>query len=149
MRRTALAAVIVSAAMMLSGCMEKNISAVNFDKFSKTMRDEGYCAEDSISTTDTEDGTSSVVLTENGWLAGFYECADEEIAETEFNYECDVVGIEEVRTIGRNGLSAEKSTDEGYVIYIKVGKTCLMMKGPDDTLVEMKAFAKKLGYYDK
>lgn len=148
MRRTALAAVIVSAAMMLSGCMEKNISAVNFDTFSKTLLEEGYCAEDSISTSDTEDGTCYGVLTDNGWVAVFYECADEEIAETEFNYECDVVGIEEVRTIGRNGLSAEKSTDEGYVIYIKVGKTCLMMKGTEENSSEMKKFAKKLGYYE-
>ena len=82
MRRTALAAVILSMTM-LCGCMEKNISAVNFDKFSKTLLEEGYCAEDSISTTDTEDGTSSVVLTDNGWVAVFYECADEEIAEIE------------------------------------------------------------------
>ena len=149
MRRTALAAVIVSAAMMLSGCMEKNISAVNFDKFSKTMLDEGYCAEDSISTTDTEDGTSSVVLTENGWLAGFYDCADEEIAENEFYSECDAADIEDIKNLGKNGLSAEKKTDESFMLYIKVGKTCLMMMGPEENSSEMKEFAKKLGYYDK
>ncbi|MBO4867455.1 MAG: hypothetical protein J5582_12995 [Ruminococcus sp.] len=148
MRRTALAAVIVSMTM-LCGCMGKSISAVDYDKFSKTLLEEGYCAEDSISTTDTEDGTSSVVLTDNGWLAGFYECADEEIAENEFYNECDAAGIDDVRTLGRNGLSAEKDTDEGHVLYIKVGKTLLMMMGPDDTLVEMKNFAKKLGYSDK
>ncbi|EXM40919.1 hypothetical protein RASY3_00945 [Ruminococcus albus SY3] len=147
MRRTALAAVILSMTM-LCGCMEKNISAVNFDKFSKTLLEEGYCAEDSISTTDTEDGTSSVVLTDNGWLAGFYECADEEIAESEFYNECDVAGIEYVKTLGKNGLSAEENTDEGYVLYIKVGKTCLMMKGPEENSSEMKKFAKKLGYYE-
>ena len=148
MRRTALAAVIVSAAMMLSGCMEKNISAVNFDTFSKTLLEEGYCAEDSISTTDTEDGTCSAVVTENGWLAGFYECADEEIAEIEFYNECDAAEIDDIRTLGRNGLSAEKSTDEGYLLYIKVGKTCLMMKGPEENSSEMKKCAKKLGYYE-
>lgn len=147
MRRTALAAVILSMTM-LCGCMEKNISAVNFDKFSKTMLEEGYCAEDSISTTDTEDGTSSVVLTDNGWLAGFYECADEEIAESEFYNECDVAGIEYVKTLGKNGLSAEENTDEGYLLYIKVGKTCLMMRGPEENSSEMKKFAKKLGYYE-
>ena len=148
MRRTALAAVILSMTM-LCGCMEKNISAVNFDTFSKTLLEEGYCAEDSISTSDTEDGTCYGVLTDNGWVAVFYECADEEIAEIEFYNECDAAEIDDIRTLGRNGLSAEKSTDEGYLLYIKVGKTCLMMKGPDDTLVEMKNFAKKLGYYDK
>lgn len=147
MRRTALAAVILSMTM-LCGCMEKNISAVNFDKFSKTMLEEGYCAEDSISTSDTEDGTCYGVLTDNGWVAVFYECADEEIAEIEFYNECDAAEIDDIRTLGRNGLSAEKSTDEGYLLYIKVGKTCLMMKGPEDNSSEMKKFAKKLGYYE-
>lgn len=147
MRRTALAAVILSMTMLCS-CMEKNISAVNFDTFSKTLLEEGYCAEDSISTSDTEDGTCYGVLTDNGWVAVFYECADEEIAETEFNYECDVAGIEYVKTLGKNGLSAEENTDEGYVLYIKVGKTCLMMKGPEENSSEMKKFAKKLGYYE-
>lgn len=147
MRRTALAAVILSMTM-LCGCMEKNISAVNFDTFSKTLLEEGYCAEDSISTSDTEDGTCYGVLTDNGWVAVFYECADVEIAETEFNYECDAAGIEYVKTLGKNGLSAEENTDEGYVLYIKVGKTCLMMKGPEENSSEMKRFAKKLGYYE-
>jgi hypothetical protein len=122
---------------------------VNFEKFSKTMLEEGYCAEDSISTTDTEDGTSSVVLTENGWLAGFYDCADEEIAENEFYSECNAAEIEDIKSLGKNGLSAEKSTDKGFVLYIKVGKTCLMMMGPEENSSEMKEFAKKLGYYEK
>lgn len=148
MRRTALAAVIVSA-MMLCGCMEKNISAVNFDKFSKTMLEEGYCAEDSITTTDTEDGASSVVLTDNGWLAGFYECASEEIAENEFYGECDAEGIKDVKTLGKSGLSAENTVNGIFMLYIKVDKTCLMMMGPEERSSEMKKFAKKLGYYDK
>lgn len=147
MRRTALAAVIVSVTM-LCGCMGKNINAVSYDEFSQTMLDEGYCAEDSISTTDTEDGTSSVVLTNNGWLAGFYECSSDEIAENEFYGECEAVGIKEVKELGKNGLSAEKITENGFVLYIKVGKTCLMMMGPETKSSEMKSFAKELGYYN-
>ncbi len=147
MHRTALAAVIVSS-MMLCGCMGKSINAVSSKEFSKTVLECGYCAEDGISVTDSEDGTSTKVLADNGWLAGFYECADYDIAENEFYSECNAADMDDIKDIDNNVQSAEKTSGNNYSLYIRVGKTCLMMTGPTERSDEMKDLAAKLGYSD-
>ena len=56
--------------------------------------------------------------------------------------------MDDIKDIGNNVQSAEKTSGNNYSLYIRVGKTCLMMTGPTERSDEMKDLAAKLGYSD-
>lgn len=134
----------VLAAASLSGCGEKRLKAVDYIQFSDELIAGGYYIVDGL-TSDSEDGTSSIIMTNNGWLAGFYECSDKDVAVTEFDYECDQAEIDSVMD-GPNYTIADKKTDEEYLLYVRVDNTCLFMRGLPDDEKEINEFADRLGY---
>lgn len=139
------AAALAAAAM--TGCGQKRLISVNYDRFSEELVSGGYYIVDGM-TSDSEDGTSSIIMTNNGWLAGFYECSDDDVAATEFDYECAQAGIDTFND-GPNYSIADKRSDEEYLLYIRVNNTCLFMKGLPRDEEEINAFAERLGYSDK
>lgn len=138
------AAALAAAAM--TGCGEKRLTAVSYEQFSDGLVSGGYYIVDGL-TSDSEDGTSSIIVTNNGWLAGFYECSDDDVAETEFNYECGQAGIDTFND-GPNYSIADKKSDEEYLLYVRVDNTCLFMKGSPNDEEEIRSFADSLGYSD-
>ena len=146
-RKTA-AAVIVSTVMLFSGCMKRSIEPLNCSEFSDKMYQKGFCSREDGVTSDSEDGTSVIIQAKNGWLAGFYECSDREVAENEFNSVCNAAGIESFSGGDSYGIG-EKTTDSSYYYYAYTENTCLFMIGTPDNAEEIKDFAKELGYTEE
>ena len=145
MRRRSAAVMSVITAVMMAGCGLRGLTPVTQADFGKVLEDGGYGNLEDGYTTDSEDGSTAIVATKNGWVAGFYVCADSEVAETEFYNECNAAELEDFED-GRNYTIAEKTIGESHFYYIVVDNTCLFMEGSTENEEEMKQFAKELGY---
>ena len=145
MRRRSAKVMSVITAVMMAGCGLRSISPATQADFGKVLENGGYGSLDDGYTTDSEDGSTAIVPAKNGWVAGFYVCADNEVAENEFYNECNTAGLDDFKD-GDNYTIAEKETGEKYLRYIVVDNTCLFMEGSTENEEEMKRFAKELGY---
>lgn len=134
-----------AAALLFSGCGGKTLTPATYEQFYDEFVSGGYCSSGEGLTSDSEDGTSAIMQADNGWLAGFYLCADDEVAENEFDYECAQAGIESFKD-GKNYSAADKLSEEEYLLYFRVDNTCLFMRGDPEDAKEMKSFAAGLGY---
>ncbi|MBQ8965024.1 hypothetical protein [Ruminococcus sp.] len=140
------AAAAAAALMLLAGCSSgRTIDTITTAEFKEALTIGGYGSADDGFTTDSEDGTTTIMQAKSGWLVGFYECRDSEVAETEFYSECGAADIEETRE-GKNYICAEKESDDEYLYYIAVDDTCLFVRGKPENSSEIEQFTEDLGY---
>ena len=142
----AVTAAVIMLACVLSGC-GKTVKTASRDEFTEAMKNH-VSDEDNFITSDSEDGTSVFAVADNGWLAGFYECKNEDIAYDEFCAECSAAGIGDIKDTDSGYSIGVIDNDEMYSYYVNAGDTCLFMTGASYDKADMMQVAKTIGYAD-